>query len=612
MLTAALLEALAWLAPAAAFLWIYTSRLGATSAAVLPHLGVVGALAAVTVLIRWLLACVSGRKASAAGGALLTATVLLALCLYYILAVVGFGAWGYLVSWGLLSTYVHQISYMPDVFGPIVYVAGGLLLVLFLALVACIHAFYKRRDWVPAAIARAPRVMDAAGCATVLVLAIFAWRYTEAPPTTDGEPLALSFWPDPFSRKFQHNHLPQSAQLARDELAARAAYANVQRRPGSNVILIVSDALRSRNMGVYGYARPTTPFLSGAVATGSATRLRRVQSVCAESACGLLGIASSRYVHQFVDKPLALAEVLRLHGYEAHMVLSGDHTNFYGLRAMYGQVDSYFDGSMARWAYANDDANVLGALKQLKTRSAQGNFLQVHLMAAHVVGRRSPPERFGEEENYFPPPPKSPSEEQRQRFVNFYDSGVQKADETIGQLLDVLRSKGLLDDAIVIVTADHGEYIGERGLYAHAKGVFSEVVDIPLVLMTFGKAAPLRINEGRLASQVDIAPTVLSQLGIPVPATWSGVPLQSAAAPGGRQVHFQQGAEFGVVERKQDGRTWKYWIDARTGQEFAFDLDTDPLESSNRAAQLDPSDRKRWRTVLTPLEVNAREFVSSH
>jgi arylsulfatase A-like enzyme len=130
--------------------------------------------------------------------------------------------------------------------------------------------------------------------------------------------------------------------------------------------------------------------------------------------------------------------------------------------------------------------------------------------------------------------------------------------------------------------------------------------------MTFGKAAPLRINEGRLASQVDIAPTVLSQLGIPVPATWSGVPLQSAAAPGGRQVHFQQGAEFGVVERKQDGRTWKYWIDARTGQEFAFDLDTDPLESSNRAAQLDPSDRKRWRTVLTPLEVNAREFVSSH
>src|SRR4029079_12988499 len=128
-------------------------------------------------------------------------------------------------------------------------------------------------------------------------------------------------------------------------------------------------------MQVYGYERPTTPFLSQMVANGSAVRVRRTQSVCSESACGLLGIGSSRYVHQFLDKPLTLPEVLRLQGYEAHMVLSGDHTNFYGLRTMYGEVDSYFDGTMSPTGYANEDALVLDALKRLKTRSTQGNFI---------------------------------------------------------------------------------------------------------------------------------------------------------------------------------------------------------------------------------------------
>ncbi|HYE38866.1 MAG TPA: hypothetical protein VEB23_02975, partial [Ramlibacter sp.] len=89
-----------------------------------------------------------------------------------------------------------------------------------------------------------------------------------------------------------------------------------------------------------------------------------------------------------------------------------------------------------------------------------------------------------------------------------------------------------------------------------------------------------------------------------------GVPLQSAPTPGAREVYFQQNAEFGLVERKQDGRTWKYWVDAEFGREFAFDLDSDPLETTNRAAEIDAVERKRWRANLLPLEVNVRESLS--
>lgn len=610
---AALLEILAWLVPAAAFLWIYTGRLGATSAAVLPHLRVVFALAVVTVLIRWMVHAWCGRKAAAAGGALVTGTVLCALWLYYATAVVGFDAWGYLVSWALISTYVYQAAYMVDVFGPGVYVIAALVLGVFLAVVAGIHALYRRGDWLPWASGHLHLLVTATvALAASVLLAAFLWRYIDFPPTREGEPLALSLWPDSLTRKFQTNLMRQGGQLVEKERVARSAYAHVQPRLGSNVILIVSDALRARNMQVYGYERPTTPFLSEVVASGSAVRLRRAQSVCSESACGLMGIGSSRYIHQFVDNPLTLPEVLRLHGYEAHMVLSGDHTNFYGLRTMYGQVDSYFDGTMSPRGYANDDALAVDALRRLKTRSPQGNFIQVHLMASHLLGRRTPPARFGEEQTYLQlVGGKIPSEQERRRFTNFYDSGVLRADQTIRELLDVLRSKGLMDDALVVVTADHGEFIGERGLYAHNKSVFGEVLDIPLLLIASGKAGSLQIDENRLASQVDIAPTVLSQLGLPIPPTWSGIPLQSRVATGERQVHFQQNAEFGLVERKQDGRTWKYWLDAWSGQEFAFDLDNDPLETTNRAAEIDPADRKRWRMALMLLEVSAREFVGS-
>lgn len=609
-----LLEAAAWLVPAAVFLWIYTNRLGATSSAVLPHLEVVVALATTTILARGALHALAGRKAAVFGGGIVTATVLSGLWLYYVTAVVGFSAWGYLVSWGLISTYVAQAAYMVEVFGPTtVYAAAALVLAVFLVLLAGIQALYRRGDWLPRASTRLhPLVTTTGAFAACVLLALFCWRYNEFPPTRTGEPLALSFWPDTFARKFQSNVRPQGRELIEKERVARAAYANAQRRPGSNVILIVSDALRARNMHVYGYGRPTTPFLSHMVKSGSAVRVPRVHSVCGESACGLLAIASSRYIHQFVDHPVTLPEVLRLHGYEAHMVLGGDHTNFYGLREMYGAVDSYFDGTMSRRGYANDDANVVAALRRLKTRSTQGNFIQIHLMSSHLLGRRMSPERFGEEKNYFAlvHGKFAPPEQERQRFVNFYDGGVLQTDQTIRELLDVLRSKGLMDDALVVATADHGEFVGERGLFSHAKGVFGEVLDIPLVMMASGKAAPLRIDERRLASQVDIAPTVLSQLAIPIPATWSGVPLQSTATPMERQIYFKQNAEFGLIERKQDGRTWKYWIDAVSGEEFAFDLDSDPLETRNRAGEIDPADRKRLRMTLLPLEVNVRESLS--
>jgi len=360
---------------------------------------------------------------------------------------------------------------------------------------------------------------------------------------------------------------------------------------------------------VYGYARPTTPYLSRLVREGTAVRMQRAVSVCSQSSCGLLGIASGRYVHQFPDVPLTLAEALRMNGYKAHLVLGGDHTNFYGLRKTYGDVDTYFDASMGT-GYINDDAQVLAALLGLQTTAKTGNFIQLHLMSAHLLGRREAPDRFGPAQGYHralggvPP-----SREDFAKYINFYDAGVAQADDVVRRALDILRQKGLLDDALVVVTADHGEFLGEHGLFGHAKDVRAEVLDVPLILMRFGHAAPLRMDEGRLASQVDIAPTVLAQLGLPVPAPWTGVPLQSADPRAEREVFFQQGAEFGLVARTRDGRTWQYWVHSLSGQEFAYDLDNDPTEQINRVDMIDAGQRRHWRSLLLPLEASVKSTL---
>jgi Sulfatase. len=98
-------------------------------------------------------------------------------------------------------------------------------------------------------------------------------------------------------------------------------------------------------MGLFGYQRDTTPNIARIAASATLRKAGIVHSSCADSSCGLLSLASSRFVHQFPARPFTLQEVLKRTGYRVHMILGGDHTNFYGLRKIYGAVDSYYDGA---------------------------------------------------------------------------------------------------------------------------------------------------------------------------------------------------------------------------------------------------------------------------
>ncbi len=173
----------------------------------------------------------------------------------------------------------------------------------------------------------------------------------------------------------------------------------------------------------------------------------------------------------------------------------------------------------------------------------------------------------------------------------------------IHALMGMLADKGYLANTLVVITADHGEGLGEHGLFVHMNSVREEVLRIPLLMIAYGYEPERPLLAHRVPAQVDVAPTILSELGLPIPGTWSGRALPE---PGGADfIHFESNRDFGLIDLRDPERAWKYWANAQTGAEYAFDLSSDPLEMHDLLAQAPESLRREWRIRVlpgTPLE----------
>jgi glucan phosphoethanolaminetransferase (alkaline phosphatase superfamily) len=351
-------------------------------------------------------------------------------------------------------------------------------------------------------------------------------------------------------------------------------------------------------MGIYGYPRDTTPNLARLDEAGRLRKAQGVHAVCSSSVCGILGLTSSRYVHQFSEHPITLHEVLRRHGYRVHGLLAGDHTLYYGLKQVYGEMDSYYDAVDARREhgiqYVNDDAIVLDRLAEFPDWDGAPTMLHFHLMSAHILARRdkavakwTPALHYGVFNRDASRP--YPAE----TAINFYDNGVLQADQTVGALLAILERKGYLRSALVALTADHGEMIGEHGIVGHTRSVHEESLRVPLVLIAYGYQPAARIDQRPFASQIDVAPTLLEELGFARPATWRGTPLQQPATP--ELAYFQERWQVGVFDLREPGKLWKNWVDNRTGAQYAFDLSADSHEEANTIDRVPVERRREWR-----------------
>ena len=107
---------------------------------------------------------------------------------------------------------------------------------------------------------------------------------------------------------------------------------------------------------------------------------------------------------------------------------------------------------------------------------------------------------------------------------NSYDAGIAYIDHEIGRLLEELERRRLLENTLIIVTADHGEQHGEHGLFDHANSLYSQLIHVPLIVVFPGRV-PERRRIAAAVSLRELPASVLDLLGLPAASAFPGQPL---------------------------------------------------------------------------------------
>jgi hypothetical protein len=131
----------------------------------------------------------------------------------------------------------------------------------------------------------------------------------------------------------------------------------------------------------------------------------------------------------------------------------------------------------------------------------------------------------------------------------FYLNDLLYMDSIISSLIDELKDSGLLDHTMVVITADHGEMLGENGgPVGHGWALTPALANVPLIIMDPGHPG-YRINH-TIGSQVDLMPTILDSLGIPLPSgeLYQGASLYSSNLNTNRTIYLNTARMYGEIQ----------------------------------------------------------------
>ncbi len=397
------------------------------------------------------------------------------------------------------------------------------------------------------------------------------------------------------------------------------------------------DTLRPDHMSCYGYHRQTTPNMDRVCAEG----IRFDRYYCSDAPClpsraalvsGMFGIRNGAVGHG------STAGDRRLTGPRRDFTDQVDDENFHNIfrrAGMYTASVSTFAERHSSWwfnAGFNECYNVGGhggesgekvlpvALDWLERNRERDNwFLHVHLWDPHTPYRA--PASFGEpfenepldgwigqeqlelhlqhvgphcineinmwDENVSPRFPRLPGCAKDlagvKRIMDGYDTGILYADYLVGQIFDLLKKQGIYDDTAIIITSDHGENMGELGLYAE-HGTADEITcHIPFILKWPGGQSGT-VDNGFHYS-VDVLPTMAELLNVKPSANWDGKSYASVVTSGedaGRDsVVISQMAH--VCQRSARFGDWLYMRTYHDGfhlfdKEMLFNIKEDPHE----------------------------------
>ena len=372
----------------------------------------------------------------------------------------------------------------------------------------------------------------------------------------------------------------------------------LSQRKDVNVMFVLVDTLRASHLHSYGYPRPTSPFLDSLANQG--VRFGRHLSQSSWTKCSMASLWTALYpqrsgVLRFDDllssEAVTAAEVFRKAGFRtAGIWRNGWVESYFGfdqgfdlyVRPGTRDVPEQVRRENPTLQIGGTDLDAVDAATEfLRVSGHERWFIYLHLMDVHEYTYGIESAKFGS------------------AYVDVYDNAVLHVNRVLDRLFSQLYFTGHLADTIFIVAADHGEAFAERGSEGHARNVYPEVTEVPLI-MSF----PFRLEKPIVVSQrtanVDIWPTVIEILGLPPLEGVDGrsrLPEILAAARG-------EAGPDGKTEIAHLDQTWGQRVDTispnvsvsdgpyryvlfrgangKNAREELFDFDRDPKERENQ------------------------------
>lgn len=336
-----------------------------------------------------------------------------------------------------------------------------------------------------------------------------------------------------------------------------------------NIILIVLDALRYDRLSFNGYQRETTPFLDSLSKTKNFISFQNVRSNCSTSFCGILSILSGVPIYDLKANDFKIHDALKHMGYSTHFVLSGAHNDWYQLRRAYEfhtKLTNYHEGSFNKKFDVSDDRALLTYVENANLGKEQKHFLYFHLMSVHRSAIRE--NKF---KKYKPDKYIVLNDNSLEEISNNYDNGVVQADAYLKELFILLEKKDVLEDAIVVITADHGEALGEHELFGHSGRVYESHIRIPLLI--WSKNHSFALDEYAPINQSDLCGLIMNKVCSSSCSNFWDYEINTLP----RLSFHRQNYHYAVVETSLKGSQKLLYNQKSDDFEF-FDISSDPYE----------------------------------
>ncbi len=372
-------------------------------------------------------------------------------------------------------------------------------------------------------------------------------------------------------------------------------------RSDLNVLFLLVDTLRADRLGAYGYERDTSPNLDRLAATG--IRFARQISQSSWTKCSMASLwtglypARTRVLRAYdVLPPEARmpAEIFREAGFRtAGIWRNGWIAANFGFSQGFEvylspRSERVREARMRRRESPNvslegDDADILeSALEFLRAHGHERWFLYLHFMDVHQYAYTEDTALFGTD------------------YSDSYDNAIRWTDSLLGHLFRALDEVDLRRRTLIVFSADHGEAFGEHDGEGHARNVYGEVTQTPLILGFPFRLEPGIVVEAR-SENVDLWPTVLDLLGLPPLPDVDGRSLvpEILTAARGEPPPDDDGVAFAQIDQRwarmeelpapmvavNQGRWRLIYRAAAPNRTELYDKWDDPAEQRNLAGQ---------------------------